>query len=112
MESGLLRKTWNQRWVALVPNGLLVFKSSSSAPKKGTAAMKTIVVEKGLWEGVDPIEAKRNHVLSLAQDGEVCVWCICALTASRLLRVHTAITHTRSRTCARTVAALHATELA
>ncbi len=69
-ETGLLGKKWQPRWVVLVPNGLLVFKSTA-APKQGTPAGKAIVIEGGLWEGADPVEAKRSNVLSFAQDGEV-----------------------------------------
>ena len=71
MSSGMFTKKWQLRWVVLVPNGLLVFPGGGP-PRTGARSKDVVVVERGVWEGVEEAEAKRPYVLCLGQGEEVC----------------------------------------
>jgi hypothetical protein len=71
MSSGMFTKKWQLRWVVLVPNGLLVFPGGGP-PRTGARSKDVVVVEQGVWEGVEEAEAKRPYVLCLGQGEEVC----------------------------------------
>lgn len=67
----LLGKKWQQRWCAIVPNGLLVF-GDKVPPKMGTAAKQVIPLEYASLEGVEESEAKRPFTFALVKGTEVC----------------------------------------